>query len=481
VATEHRPLPKKIASGKRRLSDRAYFLCLTGIGLLALALRVDYVAARWNNPVLPGVDQFWYQNLAALIAKGKGISSPTAWAEKHILVPTALHGPLTSFLLVPFDVVDISGLHEHQLLMAVAGTATVFILGVLAGRLVNRGAGLVTAVVAAFYPGLWGFDAKVMSEPVEQLLVACVLLLSYSFRYHPTTARAIGLGVAVGLCVLTRSELILEVPLLVIPLCIGAFRGRSVRELAGKAALALGATGIILAPWIAYCQTAFHDPEILSTDLGVGLIQDNNPTTYYTGGLGFWYEPASSPTPPGDESQVDHTFQHEAEDYARAHERRLPIVILARVGRLWDLYHPFQTARFTAPRCVAGHVCPRTEDLSETEAWIWSFYGLVPFAVIGAVMVKRRRKILYPLLSLAVVVTVVAIAEAGVLRFRAPFEDAFVVLAGIGLYGFLALIWRTCAAERLGGIRLLPNRRGAHRTSARSSLDRPPTGSRFGV
>jgi hypothetical protein len=227
VAIEHRPPPKKTASGKRQLSDRAYLLCLTGVGLLALGVRVDYVAARWNNPVFVGVDQYLVPEPGRTHSQGQGISSPTAWAEKHILVPTALHGPLTSFLLVPFDVAGISGLHEHQLLMAVAGTATVLILGVLAGRLVNRGAGLVTAVVAAFYPGLWGFDAKVMSEPVEQLLVACVLLLAYSFRYHPSTARAIGLGVAVGLCVLTRSELLFEVPLLVIPLCIGGLQGQT--------------------------------------------------------------------------------------------------------------------------------------------------------------------------------------------------------------------------------------------------------------
>jgi hypothetical protein len=191
--------------------------------------------------------------------------------------------------------------------------------------------------------------------------------------------------------------------------------------------------------------------------------------------LGFWYEPASLPPPPGDESQVDHTFQHEAEDYVRGHERRLPAVILARVGRLWNLYHPFQTARFTAPRCHAGQVCPATEDLSEIHAWIWSFYGLVPFAVIGAVMVKRRRKILYPLLSLAVVVTVVAIVEAGVLRFRAPFEDAFVILAGIGLYGFLASIWRAYQTKGPGGTRRLRGRSaragGADRPSARSLLE----------
>jgi hypothetical protein len=450
---------------KGSLSNRAYAFCLAAAGTAAAALRAAYVVSRWHVFVAVTFDQYWYQNLAALIAKGKGISSPTVWADKGVLVPTALHLPLTSFLLVPFDLVGLGTLGEHQLLMALAGTATVIVLGLLAGQLVSRGAGVVTAVVAALYPGLWGFDAKVMSEPVEQLLVALMLLFAYKFRYRPTAARAVILGVIVGLEVLTRSELILEVLLLLIPVCIGACRGRPIRELAMKAVLMLGATAIVLAPWVAYCATAFHDTEVLSTDLGVGLIQDNNPTTYSGKYIGFWYAPASSPTPPGDESQVDHAFQHEAVKFAESHKRQLPEVLLARIGRLWDLYHPFQTARFTAvpAQCPPAIGCEvdGVENIDQIQAWIWSFYGLIPFALVGIVVLWRRRAILYPLWSLAVVVTLVAVFEAGVLRFRAPFEDAYVVMAGIGVHALLSWIWR-----RIGA----PSGKHAHRTTKADSV-----------
>jgi hypothetical protein len=456
---------------RSKAGNWAYAFCLTGIGMAAAAVRIIYVATRWNNPVATGFDQYWYQNLASLIAKGKGISSPTAYVQKGVLVPTALHLPLTSFLLVPFDLAGFTSLGGHQVLMALAGVATVIILGLLAGRLVSRGAGLVTAIVAALYPGLWGFDAKVMSEPVEQLLVALMLLFAYGFRNRPTATRAVCLGVIVGLGILTRSELLLEVPLLLIPICIGAFRGRFTREFGIKAALMLGSTAIVLAPWVAYCQTAFHDPEVLSTDLGVGLINDNNPVTYYGARIGFWYAPAASPTPPGDESQVDHTFQHEAEAFAKSHKRELPAVVLARVGRLWDVYNPFQTARFTALPAACppqvGCLVDSVEDLHEIQAWIWSFYGLLPFAVVGLVVLRRRRVILYPLLSLAVIVTVVAVFEAGVLRFRAPFEDAFVIMAGIGLHAVLNWSWR----------RVSPLVRSATPTSS-SSLHRRTTSPR---
>ena len=424
------------------LSDRAYKRWLTAVVALAGVIRIVYVIVRLHDQVADSLDQYWYQNTATLIADGRGISNPQFFAEKGILTPTALHLPLTSFLLVPFDLIGLGKLGEHQVLIAIIGTATVLILGMLVSRLVSREAGVVTAFVAAVYPGMWGFDAKVMSEPVEQFLVALMLLFAYLFRYQPTAFRGVCLGASVGLAVLTRSELVLEVPFLLVPLCIGAFKGRFNRDFVFKAALVFGSVAVVVGPWIYYCETAFHDPEVFSTDLGIGLLQDNNPVTYSGPRLGFWWAPATNVHPPGDESQVDHAFQHEAITYARAHESELPEVLLARVGRLWDVYRPLETAEMTGvPACQPNVPCDMdiVEDLGEVEAWIWSFYGLIPFAVIGFVVLRRKRAIVYPLVSLAVVVTLVAIGEAGVLRFRAPFEDAFVVMAGIGLHR--ALTW----------------------------------------
>jgi hypothetical protein len=417
---------------------------------------LGYIGARWEDAVAIPSDQYWYQNLAKMIVSGRGISSPTAWAVRHVITPTALHGPLTSFLLVPFDLVGYSTFHEHELIMAVLGTATVLLLAVLAGRLVGHGAGITTAVVGALYPGQWGFDAKVMSEPVEQFLVAVMLVLGFSFRYGPSAKKAVGLGFVVGLLVLTRDEQLLAIPLIVVPLCFGALRDKGRAQALKMIGLSIGTTALVLGPWIGYCETAFHDPEVLSTDLGVGLIQDNNPVTYYSARIGYWWAQAEPSHYPGDESQADRAYQHDAISYARAHASRMPVVILARVGRLWDLYNPIQTANFTAPRpaCYPGispcRVDP-VEDLGTQEAWIFSFYVLIPFAIVGIVVLRRRKKILYPLLCLAVIVTVVAIIEAGVLRFRASFEDAFVVLVGVGMYAAVEAGYRRLGAGSNSG------------------------------
>jgi len=46
------------------------------------------------------------------------------------------------------------------------------------------------------------------------------------------------------------------------------------------------------------------------------------------------------PPPPGDQSQVATKYRKRAFHYMRTHLRRLPLVIVARVGRTWGLYRP---------------------------------------------------------------------------------------------------------------------------------------------
>ena len=60
-----------------------------------------------------------------------------------------------------------------------------------------------------------------------------------------------------------------------------------------------------------------------------------------------------------------------------------------------------------------------------------SFLVLVPFAVGGAVVLRRRRVKVYPLLAQALLATFVAATTFGVTRYRAGAEIALVVLAAI--------------------------------------------------
>jgi hypothetical protein len=116
--------------------------------------------------------------------------------------------------------------------------------------------------------------------------------------------------------------------------------------------------------------------------------------------------------------------QHAAVVYAEDDLGRLPLVVAARVAREWSLYQPVQEARIEMNEgrpfwaSVAGLVC---------------FYLEVPLAVVGVVILRRRRIRQWYLLVPAGVVTFVSAVVYGMVRFRAPCEVGLVVLAAPAL------------------------------------------------
>jgi uncharacterized membrane protein YoaK (UPF0700 family) len=62
-----------------------------------------------------------------------------------------------------------------------------------------------------------------------------------------------------------------------------------------------------------------------------------------------------------------------------------------------------------------------------------TFLILVPFAVAGVVLLRRRRVPLTPLVAQFVLVTVTAALIYGLVRFRTPAEVSLVVLAAVAV------------------------------------------------
>ncbi len=112
--------------------------------------------------------------------------------------------------------------------------------------------------------------------------------------------------------------------------------------------------------------------------------------------------------------------QHAALQYIDHHVNRLPVVMLARIGREWDLYEPVQMAHLET-----GEGRPFVASL----VGLAFYYALLPFAVAGIVIMRRRRIDQWFLLVPAGVVTLVSALVFGQPRFRAPFEVCLVVLA----------------------------------------------------
>ena len=111
-------------------------------------------------------------------------------------------------------------------------------------------------------------------------------------------------------------------------------------------------------------------------------------------------------------------------EFIEHHADRLPLAVLVRVAREWDLFKPTQMAQVET-----GEGRPYDASL----AGLGFYYALLPFGVAGIVIFRRRRIDQWFLLVPAGVVTVVSALVIALVRYRAPFEVCLVVLAAPGM------------------------------------------------
>src|SRR5262249_21308371 len=64
---------------------------------------------------------------------------------------------------------------------------------------------------------------------------------------------------------------------------------------------------------------------------------------------------------------------------------------------------------------------------------MFCYWALLPFAIYGVVIARRRKVPVYPLLALVLIVVVAVIPTIGAVRYRAPAEIALVMLGAVGI------------------------------------------------
>ena len=168
-------------------------------------------------------------------------------------------------------------------------------------------------------------------------------------------------------------------------------------------------------------MASFHETTTLSTGEGLALLGANCPQTYWGPDLGSWSLRCSlSGGSSGDESVVSAHDQRLALQFAEHHASRLPAVVLARIGRLWDLYQPIQEAH------IESH---EGRPVPASLAGLAVYYLMIPLGIAGVLIFRRHRIRQWFLLVPAGVLTVVSALVYGLIRFRDPFEVCLAVLA----------------------------------------------------
>ena len=411
---------------------------LVGLAVIAFAVRLAYALALDDEP---HGDSVVYRDAARALADGHGYAEPLSVALGNPQ-PTAQHPPLFAMYLAAWTRLGIDSVRGHQVACCLLGAVAVVLIGLVGRHVAGGRVGLIAASVAAVYPPLFMLDRSMNSESLYVPLIALALLLAYRLLNRPNAARAAALGSAIGLATLTRSDAILLLPVLVAPL---AWRARHRR--ARTFAVCAAATALVLAPWLARNWLVFERFPLLSTNGGYTARATNCDGTYFATGIGFVDHGCAfrsvcfkrfrlGNVKAAETAEVPRAecLQREAATYVRRHERRVPLVVLARVERVWETYRPkanldYGTIVWGRPRGMA------------TVGLI--FYGmLVPLAIAGAFLLGRSRTSRLPLLAMFAQATLVAALAFGFTRYRVPAEPALVILAAV-------------AVERLGraGIR----------------------------
>jgi hypothetical protein len=126
-----------------------------------------------------------------------------------------------------------------------------------------------------------------------------------------------------------------------------------------------------------------------------------------------------------DQSELAKLFRDESLEYIGNHKSRLPYVILARWGRITGLYKPLQQVRLD--------VFPEGRSLWVARGAMASWYIVAPLAIAGALVLRRRRIPVFPLLGPPIVVWIAVTITFATTRYRASAEGAICLLAAVGV------------------------------------------------
>lgn len=258
-----RPVAGTSKDGARSPSRR-FGLGLAAITAVGLVVRVGNVALRPTKDPLGG-DAFYYYFQARQLAAGTGFVNPFIMFKYGILSPGADHPPGFTVFLAILQRLGVQSVDADRYAICLMGALTVAVIGLLARDVVGPRAGLLAAGIAAIYPNLWMENGVLMSESLYVCAWTVALYFTYRFlRRGRTWRQLLGVSAALTVCAASRSEAVLLLPLILLPLCLGTRSLPWPRRL-GLLVFSGVIPLVVLGPWTAYNQGRFEHPVPLST------------------------------------------------------------------------------------------------------------------------------------------------------------------------------------------------------------------------
>ncbi|GIU93852.1 MAG: hypothetical protein KatS3mg012_0309 [Gaiellaceae bacterium] len=353
----------------------------------------------------------------------------------------------------------LAGLYQaferHWLVVGVAHIAVAALTALLVFELGRRVGGVevgaLGAVLATAHPFLVWHDVHVNREILDQLALAAVALLALLVAERRGALLALGLGATLGLAILGNARLAL------LPLVLAVYVAVPLRPLRRSlvvAAAVLVGAALVVSPWVLRNELQLGCPTI-TTDVRA-LWKANNLNTRDVLDRGGWIDDVPEPigAPPWPELAADLTlagkptevdecaqaryYRELVLDFWRDYPREKARLAVQATSMLWS-------PTFTVEGDDRGGAVGLARAVVEPLFMVLVYAG----ALVGAFLVPRR------FLALALLLlaynTLAAMAFAGTVRYRAPFDFLLAVLAAAALVrGFgLARAWRRRALRRV--------------------------------
>lgn len=401
---------------------------LLPVGVVALAVRLVY-AIGWRFSTGLQYDGPVYLARAQFLRQGNAFLSTDDWIFQQHVSQGAIHPPGNTVLIAFAHQVGLRSIHQTQLFGCLVGTVTVLVIAHLGREVAGRRVGLIAAWIAAVHPGLWSFDPTAMAETPGQLLTAVLLLLVYRFWRSPSLVGAAWLGGVAAAAAMTRSELLILVAILVIPICfIAPGTNRQALQRVGAAVLW---AAMVLGPWVGWNLVRFEHPVTLASGIDLSLAYAQCDDTWYGPNTGYWnlFCATDVPKRPGnefaDESELGRQYRKQAGAYIADHRGRWPVVLAARAGRTLSTYPPRQ-------QITVEHERESREVLVLWAATLATWLSYLA-AAVAFVRPPRTRRHLLPLLTPLAAGVAGAVITFGTSRYRSAGEVGLIILASVGV------------------------------------------------
>lgn len=391
---------------------------LAGAVVLGLAIRIAFLVITKGH-TLAG-DEPEYDLQARFIADGRwfwsdvpyGIPGPSIWKAPGYPMFVGL-----GYILL--------GEHPDRFLAAqvlLLSPVTIVLTWMLARRLFDARVAAIAAFAAAAYPFIWHTETRFFSEALAVPLFLGVMVLLLD-RPEASYRRAAAAGALAGLTMLTRPA---TAWLLLGAAAALALAGSDRRRGLVAAAICVTVAALTVAPWTArnHRVTGSFVPISVQDAALYGVFNDDSasdpkypwawrPVTRRDIGLFDRARPLPLP-------ELRSRLRENAFDYIAEHPSSVPKAFFWNgLSRLWDIRRPARTL-------IEPPFEGRTKGV--TAVGLGIYWLLLPLALAGLWIARRRRALVIPVLAMVLGASVVHTTDAGT-RYRAPFEPLIVLFA----------------------------------------------------